>query len=106
LELEISHLKLESPGFLSGLVLVQRNKYTICLGCMVPFSLRILLAELPQHIGKPNEALDRLYYLQRTCKTVLKNLGNGLDEDGTESADMTDEMRQGNNVKDFSAGWE
>ncbi|XP_031555083.1 trafficking protein particle complex subunit 12-like [Actinia tenebrosa] len=63
-------------------------------GCMVPFSLRILLAELPQHSGKPNEALDRLYSLQRTCKAVLKNLANGLDEDGSKSADKSDDMRE------------
>lgn len=62
---------------------------------MVPFSLRILQAELPQHIGKPNEALDRLYSLQRMCKTVLKNLENGLHEDGSESLDKTDENREG-----------
>lgn len=53
------------------------------------------MAELPQHSGKPNEALDRLYSLQRTCKAVLKNLANGLDEDGSKSTDKPDDMKEG-----------
>ena len=32
-------------------------------GTMVPFGFRILLAELPLHLGKPLEAMDRLYGL-------------------------------------------
>jgi len=62
---------------------------------MVPFSLRLLQAELPQHIGKPNEALDRLYSLQRMCRAVLKSLDSGLNEDGSEAVDKTEEDKQG-----------
>ena len=30
---------------------------------MVPFDMRVLHAELPQFLGRPQETLDRLYYL-------------------------------------------
>eukprot|EP00058_Branchiostoma_floridae_P006310 XP_002591798.1 hypothetical protein BRAFLDRAFT_83586 [Branchiostoma floridae] len=36
-------------------------------GTMVPFHFRVLHAELPQYLGKPHEALDRLYHLLGTC---------------------------------------
>ncbi|XP_048582397.1 trafficking protein particle complex subunit 12 isoform X2 [Nematostella vectensis] len=62
-------------------------------GCMVPFSLRILHAELPQYIGKPNEALDRLYELNRTCTQIIGNLSAGLAEDGSECS-RTDEQKK------------
>ncbi|KPJ14161.1 Tetratricopeptide repeat protein 15 [Papilio machaon] len=32
-------------------------------GSLVPFSLRLLIAELPGHVGKPEEAADRLYVM-------------------------------------------
>ena len=64
------------------------------LGSLVPFSLRILLAELPQFMGRTNDALDRLFELQRTCRQVLENLQNDLNEDATE-ADMIPEDRKG-----------
>jgi len=61
-------------------------------GSMVPFSLRILQAELPQYMGRPKDALDNLYELQRTCCKVLKNLQDNLTEDGGQG-EMTPEGR-------------
>ena len=61
---------------------------------MVPFSLRILQAELPQYMGRPKDALDNLYELQRTCCKVLKNLQDDLTEDGGQG-EMTPENRLG-----------
>ncbi|RLW12162.1 hypothetical protein DV515_00000738 [Chloebia gouldiae] len=34
---------------------------------MVPFSMRILHAELPQYLGNPQESLDRLHSMKIIC---------------------------------------
>ncbi|XP_059837970.1 trafficking protein particle complex subunit 12 [Hypanus sabinus] len=52
-------------------------------GSMIPFSMRILHAELPQYLGKPQESLDRLHSLKVICQKVHNNLENGLAEDGS-----------------------
>lgn len=52
-------------------------------GSMIPFSMRILHAELPQYVGKPHESLDRLHCLKVICQKVHDNLENGLAEDGS-----------------------
>uniref|UniRef100_A0A8D0D6R2 Trafficking protein particle complex subunit 12 n=1 Tax=Sander lucioperca TaxID=283035 RepID=A0A8D0D6R2_SANLU len=39
-------------------------------GSMVPFSMRLLHAELPQYLVKPQEALDRLHNLKTVCLAV------------------------------------
>ncbi|XP_078596671.1 uncharacterized protein LOC144873289 isoform X1 [Branchiostoma floridae x Branchiostoma japonicum] len=52
-------------------------------GTMVPFHFRVLHAELPQYLGKPHEALDRLYHLLGTCNQVVANLEKGVAEDGS-----------------------
>ncbi|XP_069742295.1 trafficking protein particle complex subunit 12 isoform X3 [Narcine bancroftii] len=52
-------------------------------GSMIPFSMRILHAELPQYLGKPQESLDRLHGLKVICQKVHDNLENGLAEDGS-----------------------
>ncbi|KAM6356044.1 trafficking protein particle complex subunit 12 isoform 2-T2 [Podargus strigoides] len=36
-------------------------------GSMVPFSMRILHAELPQYLGNPQESLDRLHSMKTIC---------------------------------------
>uniref|UniRef100_A0A8C5U7D0 Trafficking protein particle complex subunit 12 n=1 Tax=Malurus cyaneus samueli TaxID=2593467 RepID=A0A8C5U7D0_9PASS len=36
-------------------------------GSMVPFSMRILHAELPQYLGNPQESLDRLHSMKIIC---------------------------------------
>lgn len=61
-------------------------------GSMVPFGFRLLVAELPQHLGKHTQALDRLNALLRTCNEIIKNLNNGLSEDGS-NLEMTNNMR-------------
>ncbi|XP_026728510.1 trafficking protein particle complex subunit 12 [Trichoplusia ni] len=58
-------------------------------GSLVPFSLRLLVAELPAHIGKPDEAVDRLYAMLDTIQTMLSNLRDGNTEDG--SAPITEQ---------------
>lgn len=40
------------------------------LGSMVPFSMRVLHAELPQYLQKPQETLDRLYRIKSVCQKV------------------------------------
>lgn len=39
------------------------EQYGTRQGSMVPFGFRVLLAELPMHVGKPLDAMDRLYSL-------------------------------------------
>jgi len=51
-------------------------------GSMVPFALRVIVAELPAHRGNPTEALDRLFALARRCKAVIARLLKGQDEAG------------------------
>ena len=36
----------------------------------MPFALRLVHAELPQHLGKTQESLDRLYYLSAIVTKV------------------------------------
>ncbi|PNJ20137.1 TRAPPC12 isoform 20, partial [Pongo abelii] len=36
-------------------------------GSMVPFSMRILHAELQQYLGNPQESLDRLHRVKTVC---------------------------------------
>lgn len=43
-------------------------------GSMAPFSLRLLLAELPLYLGQPKVALDRLTDVYLICSKV-----NGLE---------------------------
>uniref|UniRef100_A0A672HU12 Trafficking protein particle complex subunit 12 n=1 Tax=Salarias fasciatus TaxID=181472 RepID=A0A672HU12_SALFA len=62
-------------------------------GSMVPFSMRLLHAELPQYLAKPQEALDRLHILKTVCLTILENLEKGLAEDGS-MITVTQENRQ------------
>lgn len=42
-------------------------------GSMVPFSFRMLHAELPQYVGKPQDSLDRLYAMHAVVKKVRYN---------------------------------
>ena len=37
---------------------------------MVPFSMRILHAELQQYLGNPQESLDRLHRVKAVCSKV------------------------------------
>ncbi|KAF7651871.1 hypothetical protein LDENG_00104290, partial [Lucifuga dentata] len=62
-------------------------------GSMVPFSMRLLYAELPQYLSKPQEALDRLHNLKTVCLAILENLEKGLAEDSS-MITLTQENRQ------------
>uniref|UniRef100_A0A8C3WAU5 Trafficking protein particle complex subunit 12 n=1 Tax=Catagonus wagneri TaxID=51154 RepID=A0A8C3WAU5_9CETA len=62
-------------------------------GSMVPFSMRILHAELQQYLGNPQESLDRLHRVKAVCSKILANLEQGLAEDGGVSS-MAQENRQ------------
>uniref|UniRef100_A0A8C2YJM1 Trafficking protein particle complex subunit 12 n=2 Tax=Chinchilla lanigera TaxID=34839 RepID=A0A8C2YJM1_CHILA len=62
-------------------------------GSMVPFSMRILHAELQQYLGNPQESLDRLHGVRTVCSQILVNLEQGLAEDGGLSS-VTPESRQ------------
>lgn len=44
---------------------------------MVPFSMRILHAELHQYLGSPQESLDRLHRVKAVCSKVRLPLGLG-----------------------------
>ncbi|XP_062490582.1 trafficking protein particle complex subunit 12 isoform X3 [Pezoporus occidentalis] len=62
-------------------------------GSMVPFSMRILHAELPQYLGNPQESLDRLHSMKIICTKILENLEQGLAEDGS-MINITQDNRQ------------
>ncbi|XP_074847316.1 trafficking protein particle complex subunit 12 [Carettochelys insculpta] len=62
-------------------------------GSMVPFSMRILHAELEQYLGNPQESLDRLHNMKTICTKILENLEQGLAEDGSMTS-ITQENRQ------------
>ncbi|KAL6477507.1 hypothetical protein MHYP_G00133420 [Metynnis hypsauchen] len=62
-------------------------------GSMVPFSMRVLHAELPQYLNKPQESLDRLHSMRSVCEKILANLEEGLAEDGSMMT-LTQENRQ------------
>ncbi|XP_039113305.1 trafficking protein particle complex subunit 12 [Hyaena hyaena] len=62
-------------------------------GSMVPFSMRILHAELQQYLGNPQESLDRLHRVKAVCTKILANLEQGLAEDGSVSS-ITPENRR------------
>lgn len=62
-------------------------------GSMVPFSMRILHAELEQYLGNPQESLDRLHNMKTICTKILENLEHGLAEDGS-MINITQENRQ------------
>ncbi|XP_016054666.1 PREDICTED: trafficking protein particle complex subunit 12 isoform X2 [Miniopterus natalensis] len=62
-------------------------------GSMVPFSMRILHAELQQYLGNPQGALDRLHQVKAVCSKILAHLEQGLAEDGSMSS-ISPENRQ------------
>jgi hypothetical protein len=65
---------------------------SISRGSMVPFSLRLIRAELPGRLGDHGTALVELHALKHACQTAMARLGAGLAEDGgpaIEGADVT-----------------
>ncbi|RXM31039.1 hypothetical protein EOD39_7324 [Acipenser ruthenus] len=69
------------------------NVYAGRRGSMVPFSMRILHAELPQYLGKAQDSLDRLHSMKMIALKILDNLENELSEDGS-MINITQENRQ------------
>ena len=51
---------------------------TSVAGSMVPFSMRILHAELHQYLGSPQESLDRLHRVKAVCSKVRLARGGPL----------------------------
>ncbi|KJE92863.1 hypothetical protein CAOG_03754 [Capsaspora owczarzaki ATCC 30864] len=58
------------------------DSYPDMTGSLVPFSLRVIHAQLPHYVGKPQLALDRLYSLNHTCTQVMSHLRSGKNENG------------------------
>jgi len=52
-------------------------------GSLVPWSLRLLLAELPMYNNKQVPAMNKLFRLQRTIKKMIENLEKSLQPDGS-----------------------
>lgn len=59
------------------------QRYPERAGSIIPFSLRLIHAELPSHLNRTNEALDRLYYLLAIIGRIQSNLEKGFREDGS-----------------------
>jgi len=51
-------------------------------GSLAPWSLRLLLAELPMYNNKQVVTMNRLFKLQRSVRKMLENLEKGLNADG------------------------
>ncbi|KAK3601536.1 hypothetical protein CHS0354_027678 [Potamilus streckersoni] len=69
------------------------HMYPGCHGSMVPFGMRILHAELPHHLGRSQEALDRLYYMLAITQKIISHLDDGLAEDGS-AIQISEQSRQ------------
>ena len=58
-------------------------------GSLVPWPMRLLLAELPGHCGRQVEGMNKLFRLLTTVRTMLSNLTNGLLPDGQPDLQVT-----------------
>ena len=61
-------------------------------GSMVPFHMRLLIARLPQLLGRYRETLEKLYQIKTTIGTILHNLSEGKCENGSDT-DLSSEIR-------------
>eukprot|EP00164_Ancoracysta_twista_P008657 GFYU01012583.1.p1 GENE.GFYU01012583.1~~GFYU01012583.1.p1 ORF type:complete len:498 (+),score=95.01 GFYU01012583.1:182-1495(+) len=52
-------------------------------GSMVPFTLRVLKAELPHHMGNTTESIDRFYQLYDVCSKKIGGGGGAAAATGT-----------------------
>ncbi|XP_061724134.1 trafficking protein particle complex subunit 12 [Cydia pomonella] len=59
------------------------DQYENRTGSMVPFALRLLIAEMPAHAGRPEKALPSLYAVLAVVQQMLANLKAGKTEDGS-----------------------
>ncbi|OWF45748.1 trafficking protein particle complex subunit 12-like [Mizuhopecten yessoensis] len=62
-------------------------------GTIVSFGMRLLHAELPHYLGRSQEALDRLHYILAVTQKIIKNLDEGLCEDGS-AVEISEESRK------------
>lgn len=79
----IAEVELEAFGNLDSAKLYYEFYPTIYpgkQGSMVPFCFRILHAMLPQYTGRPEETLEKLFYIHKVCQEILKNLSDGKCE--------------------------
>lgn len=61
------------------------NEFMILIGrrgSMVPFEFRMLHAEFPRYVEKPQECLRRLHLILATCEKIIHGLKNGKTEMG------------------------
>eukprot|EP00035_Acanthoeca_spectabilis_P001032 m.77128 g.77128 ORF g.77128 m.77128 type:complete len:408 (-) comp10584_c0_seq1:2237-3460(-) len=61
-------------------------------GSMVPFSLRLIRAELPSRLGKHDGSLVQLHLLKHACQTAIARLQTGKAEDGSAEHDLGDQF--------------
>jgi len=64
-------------------------------GSMVPWSMRLLLAELPQHQGKHMVATNNLFKLLASVRKIVANIDAGLAPDGGVWLEAKPEEREG-----------
>ncbi len=62
-------------------------------GCMAPFAFRLLLAELPLHLGKYLDAFDRLYSVLAIVNKIIDNLTRGKLESGENPGNGTHDLK-------------
>ena len=63
-------------------------------GSLVPWSLRLLLAELPMYNSKQVAAMNKLFKLRKIVQQMIKNLENNLNADGDVMLDADAEERR------------
>ena len=83
-------VELEAFGNLDAAVLYYNfypDAYPGKEGTMIPFCFRILAAILPQHVERPKESLDKLFYLHSVCRQVLRNLTTNLGRSNGEDVE-------------------
>ena len=66
---ELASLKVSECTF-SCLNISERCNFLFIVGSMVAFGMRLLHAELPHHLGRSQETLDRLYYILAVTQKV------------------------------------
>ncbi|XP_063542484.1 trafficking protein particle complex subunit 12 [Cydia strobilella] len=76
------------------------DQYENRTGSLVPFALRLLIAEMPSHAGQPEKALPSLYAVLAVVQQMLVNLNAGKTEDGT--AILTCEQDRAESVRLWS----
>lgn len=64
---------------------LNRSHFTILYsrrGSLAPWSLRLLLAELPMYNNKQVLAMNKMFKLRRMIQQIISNLEKGLNADG------------------------